>query len=194
MAKMGISTLASYKGAQIFEALGLSDDVVAACFRGTASRVAGAGFEQLGESAAAPLTVAKITSHALLAWLAIPYAEIYIWTPWVQAHVIFSMAHFFDTTVCIAASNACLSLRTPYNQNLAPLPPAGRDALRLHAMAYGATAAPAGSAEATRLPHPGEYHYRAAQASGGHSLWLIETMQCQNSSRTPLQMLYQRLQ
>ena len=38
MAKMGISTLASYKGAQIFEVLGLDDNVVAACFKGTASR------------------------------------------------------------------------------------------------------------------------------------------------------------
>jgi len=33
MAKMGISTLASYKGAQIFEALGLADEVVAKCFK-----------------------------------------------------------------------------------------------------------------------------------------------------------------
>ncbi len=51
MAKMGISTLASYKGAQIFEALGLDDVVVAACFKGTPSRVAGAGWEQLGRDA-----------------------------------------------------------------------------------------------------------------------------------------------
>eukprot|EP00850_Spirogloea_muscicola_P006153 SM000029S10448 [mRNA] locus=s29:251852:264982:+ [translate_table: standard] len=47
LAKMGISTLASYKGAQIFEALGLSDEVVQRCFRGTPSRVAGATFAQL---------------------------------------------------------------------------------------------------------------------------------------------------
>lgn len=33
MAKMGISTLQSYKGAQIFEAVGLADDVVEKCFR-----------------------------------------------------------------------------------------------------------------------------------------------------------------
>jgi glutamate synthase (NADPH/NADH) len=46
-AKMGISTLASYKGAQIFEALGLDSSVVGKCFRGTVSRVEGVGFEQL---------------------------------------------------------------------------------------------------------------------------------------------------
>jgi glutamate synthase domain-containing protein 2 len=33
MSKMGISTLASYKGAQIFEALGLNDEVVDKCFQ-----------------------------------------------------------------------------------------------------------------------------------------------------------------
>ncbi|KAJ1862391.1 glutamate synthase [NADH] [Coemansia sp. RSA 989] len=47
MSKMGISTLQSYKGAQIFEALGVADEVIERCFVGTASRVAGttlAGF------------------------------------------------------------------------------------------------------------------------------------------------------
>lgn len=48
MAKMGISTLQSYKGAQIFEALGLNEDVVDTCFKGTPSRIAGASFSQLG--------------------------------------------------------------------------------------------------------------------------------------------------
>jgi len=52
-AKMGISTLASYKGAQIFEALGLNAAVVAKCFKGTASRVEGVGFDQLAEDAIA---------------------------------------------------------------------------------------------------------------------------------------------
>lgn len=33
MAKMGISTLQSYKGAQIFEAVGLSDEVIDKCFK-----------------------------------------------------------------------------------------------------------------------------------------------------------------
>ena len=51
MAKMGISTLQSYKGAQIFEALGLADDVVARCFAGTASRLQGVRFPVLEEEA-----------------------------------------------------------------------------------------------------------------------------------------------
>jgi len=49
MAKMGISTLQSYKGAQIFEAVGLADEIVDRCFVGTASRVQGVGFDVLFE-------------------------------------------------------------------------------------------------------------------------------------------------
>jgi glutamate synthase (NADPH/NADH) len=51
MAKMGISTIASYKGAQIFEALGLAQPVVTACFAGTPSRIGGVGFEGLAVDA-----------------------------------------------------------------------------------------------------------------------------------------------
>jgi glutamate synthase (NADPH/NADH) large chain len=47
MAKMGISTLQSYKGGQIFEALGLADDVVERCFHGTVSRLQGVNFAVL---------------------------------------------------------------------------------------------------------------------------------------------------
>ncbi|MGB0595533.1 MAG: glutamate synthase large subunit [Rubripirellula sp.] len=49
MAKMGISTLQSYKGAQIFEALGLRDEVIDKCFVGTASRIQGVSFDVIAE-------------------------------------------------------------------------------------------------------------------------------------------------
>ncbi len=49
MAKMGISTLHSYKGAQIFEAVGLADEIINKCFDGTASRVQGVNFKVLIE-------------------------------------------------------------------------------------------------------------------------------------------------
>ena len=49
--KMGISTLDSYKGAQIFETVGLAEEVVELCFAGTAGRVQGVGFNTLGEEA-----------------------------------------------------------------------------------------------------------------------------------------------
>ena len=47
MAKMGISTLQSYKGAQIFEAVGLSQEVIDKSFCGTASRLGGVTFNIL---------------------------------------------------------------------------------------------------------------------------------------------------
>lgn len=47
MSKMGISTLQSYKGAQVFEAVGLADEVVDRCFTGTTTRIQGTGFEAL---------------------------------------------------------------------------------------------------------------------------------------------------
>ena len=49
MAKMGISTLQSYKGAQIFEAIGLSREIIDRCFAGTASRIRGVGFDVIAE-------------------------------------------------------------------------------------------------------------------------------------------------
>ena len=51
MAKMGISTLQSYKGAQIFEAVGLGDDVMERCFSGTPSRVQGVSLDVIAQEA-----------------------------------------------------------------------------------------------------------------------------------------------
>src|ERR1700728_2740737 len=47
MSKMGISTIASYRSSQLFEIVGLSDEVVELCFTGTESRVQGADFTDL---------------------------------------------------------------------------------------------------------------------------------------------------
>ncbi|HUY57333.1 MAG TPA: glutamate synthase large subunit [Candidatus Micrarchaeaceae archaeon] len=47
MSKMGISTLSSYCGAQVFEAVGIADSVVERCFTGTPSRLNGAGYQEL---------------------------------------------------------------------------------------------------------------------------------------------------
>ncbi|MFB6308374.1 MAG: glutamate synthase large subunit, partial [Haloarculaceae archaeon] len=47
MAKMGISTVESYQGAQIFEAVGLSSDFIAEYFEGTTCRTEGIGIEEI---------------------------------------------------------------------------------------------------------------------------------------------------
>ncbi|MFK7159495.1 glutamate synthase large subunit [Marinospirillum sp. MEB164] len=47
LSKMGISTLPSYRGSQLFEAIGLNDEIVELCFKGVASRIQGASFADL---------------------------------------------------------------------------------------------------------------------------------------------------
>ena len=52
MSKMGVSTIMSYRGAQLFEAVGLDDAVIDDYFTGTVSRVAGCGLDDLAEEVA----------------------------------------------------------------------------------------------------------------------------------------------
>lgn len=49
LSKMGISTLQSYQGSQIFEAIGLGPEVIDRCFKGTVSRISGISFDELAE-------------------------------------------------------------------------------------------------------------------------------------------------
>ena len=51
MSKMGISAVSSYHGAQIFEALGLGDEVLRRCFTTTRSRIGGIGFRHIAADA-----------------------------------------------------------------------------------------------------------------------------------------------
>ncbi|MBV0932278.1 glutamate synthase large subunit [Marinobacterium weihaiense] len=52
LSKMGISTIASYRGAQLFEAVGLSSELVDLCFRGVCSRIEGARFSDFQQEQA----------------------------------------------------------------------------------------------------------------------------------------------
>ena len=47
LSKMGISTISSYRGAQLFEIVGLADEIMALCFPDVDSRIGGATFEHL---------------------------------------------------------------------------------------------------------------------------------------------------
>ena len=69
MSKMGISTIASYRSSQLFEIVGLGDEVVELCFTGTDSRIQGADFDDLrgrqrAAGARAPGTRASRSSRA----------------------------------------------------------------------------------------------------------------------------------
>jgi glutamate synthase (NADPH/NADH) large chain len=59
MSKMGTSTLRSYRGAQVFEAIGLGQAVIDKCFVGTLSRIGGAGFPELEAEALADYRAAR---------------------------------------------------------------------------------------------------------------------------------------
>ncbi|MEM7293287.1 MAG: glutamate synthase large subunit, partial [Pseudomonadota bacterium] len=47
LSKMGISSVSSYRGAQLFEIVGLNDAITERCFKGTTSRVQGAGYAEI---------------------------------------------------------------------------------------------------------------------------------------------------
>ncbi|WP_371652162.1 MULTISPECIES: glutamate synthase large subunit [unclassified Streptomyces] len=53
MSKMGISTVASYRGAQVFEAVGLDEEFVGTYFIGTATKIGGAGIDVVAKEVAA---------------------------------------------------------------------------------------------------------------------------------------------
>ena len=61
MSKMGVSTVASYTGAQIFEAIGLGKDVVDAYFTGTISQLGGIGLDEIAAEVAARHAMANPT-------------------------------------------------------------------------------------------------------------------------------------
>ncbi|MFF5702653.1 glutamate synthase large subunit [Streptomyces sp. NPDC012794] len=71
MSKMGISTVASYRGAQVFEAVGLNEEFVGTYFSGTATKIGGAGLDVIATEVAArhakayPATGIAATHRAL---------------------------------------------------------------------------------------------------------------------------------
>jgi glutamate synthase (NADPH/NADH) large chain len=88
MSKMGISTYMSYTGAQIFEAVGLSSELVHKYFRGTPSNIEGVGVFELAEEALRVHTAAFSTDPVLAnaldaggeyAWRV--RGEEHMWTP-----------------------------------------------------------------------------------------------------------------
>ena len=50
ISKMGISTISSYRGSQLFEIVGLNHEIVNICFTNTASRIEGKNFKDLEQS------------------------------------------------------------------------------------------------------------------------------------------------
>ncbi|MEO8671459.1 MAG: glutamate synthase large subunit [Tahibacter sp.] len=84
LSKMGISTIAGYRGAQLFEILGLDREVVELCFPGTPSRIGGAGFANIEAEYRAQLAAARNPNYALPAgglMKAVPDGEYHMYNP-----------------------------------------------------------------------------------------------------------------
>lgn len=71
MSKMGVSTIMSYRGAQLFEAVGLNQDVIDKYFTGTTSRVGGIGLDEIAEEVATRHRVAYPNQ-----WTATPHRRL----------------------------------------------------------------------------------------------------------------------
>ncbi len=65
LSKMGISSIAGYRGAGLFEIVGLDREVVDLCFPGTPSRIGGAGFVDIEAEYRAQLVAARDPTYAL---------------------------------------------------------------------------------------------------------------------------------
>ena len=87
MGKMGISTLQSYKGAQIFEAVGLAPEVVERCFAGTASRIKGVGFDVLAAESLRRHEIGFPTRTEQVRLPVLPNAGDYHWRAEGEAHM-----------------------------------------------------------------------------------------------------------
>ncbi|MFJ8886302.1 glutamate synthase large subunit [Streptomyces sp. NPDC102402] len=79
MSKMGISTVASYRGAQVFEAVGLDESFVAQYFNGTATKIGGAGLDVVAKEVAARHTKAYPASGIAASHRALEIGGEYQW-------------------------------------------------------------------------------------------------------------------
>lgn len=84
MSKMGISTLQSYQGAQIFEAVGLAGEVIDMCFRGTISRIGGATFKNFEKE----VLIRHKTAHDLRGRQGLEIGGVYQWKRQGETHLL----------------------------------------------------------------------------------------------------------
>ena len=120
MSKMGVSTVASYRGAQIFEAVGLSQSVIDAYFTGTASKLGGVGLDVLAEEVAQRHRVAYPPSGISPAHRTLNVGGEYQWRREGEPHL-------FDPETVFRLQHATRNKRV---RRLPPVHGAGRRAVR----------------------------------------------------------------
>jgi glutamate synthase (NADPH/NADH) large chain len=98
MSKMGISTIASYTGAQVFEAIGLSQEVIDEFFLGTTSRLGGIGLEVIAKETIARHHIAYPPGGEVPGTLRLPIGGEYQWRRDGEPHLfnpetVFTLQH-----------------------------------------------------------------------------------------------------
>jgi glutamate synthase (NADPH) large chain len=98
MSKMGISTIASYTGAQVFEAIGLSQEVVDEYFVGTTSRLGGISLDTIAEETLARHHIAYPPGGAIPGSKRLPIGGEYQWRRDGEPHLfnpetVFALQH-----------------------------------------------------------------------------------------------------
>ena len=98
MSKMGVSTVASYTGAQIFEAIGLGDELVERYFTGTVSRLGGIGLDEIAAEVAARHATAHPTRPEERAYRKLELGGEYQWRREGELHLfnpetVFKLQH-----------------------------------------------------------------------------------------------------
>jgi glutamate synthase (NADPH/NADH) large chain len=93
MSKMGISTLRSYRSAQVFEAIGLNSNLIERYFPGTPSRIEGIGLEEIAREASARYAAAHASQT--LAARVLPSGGHYTWRADGERHLWSPDAIFF---------------------------------------------------------------------------------------------------
>jgi len=88
MSKMGISTLQSYKGAQIFEAVGLHNNVIERCFAGTASKIDGVDFPVLAREALRRHAIGYPVEASAMHLQVLPEGGQYFWRKNGEQHLL----------------------------------------------------------------------------------------------------------
>lgn len=102
MSKMGISTIASYTGAQVFEAIGLSHDLVERYFTGTTSRIEGIGLDEIAEEVRRRHEFAYPPTGVPVAYRSLPVGGEYQWRREGEEHLftpetVFRLQHATST-------------------------------------------------------------------------------------------------
>ncbi len=135
MGKMGISTLASYKGAQIFEAVGVGEDVIEKCFTGTVSRIKGVTFSHLAQehirrhnAAYADIQTPNLPNPGEYHWRS--GGESHLWNPSVIANLQMAARHqnkaaykrFADEVNTNARNRFTIRGLLKFSENTTPIP------------------------------------------------------------------------